>query len=921
METSMKKIQWAAAALLSLVLLASLGCQNKSTNTNSGSGSDVGEIQVVLGADTINFLPGDSASTSVKIYVRDKQGTVMPNVRVNVSLADYSLGFLDRVTPTRGDTTDINGLLDMTYRTYGQDGENQVTAAVGGLSHSQRLVVRRSNQTVSTLNLNLDRTLLSVSPSSEDSVQVRLTISDNQARPIVGIQLPLSATGGRIKTPPLTDTSGVAVTWWYSNYQFGTFNILVRAGGKRDSADVQVIIASSVRGTLTITTDTRRIKADNGVTVAVIHATLRDEYGQAIIGDTVRFGTPPRRLGTDPIGSVNGYGVTSSYGITPDTIFFKGGTIPCDIDPETLICDSAIVVARYYKPGGWNLADTVRICVEEASPIGTVFISANPTSGIAGVDSASIVAQVRYVDGGLVDGYWMRFVSSCGSFTYDSVLVIDGILSTDYNYWKYCNQIPALNDTIGARIYAIVAGVQSNPITFVVRAGAARKVEIAADPDVVLINETSMITATVKDSLNNKVGVGEIVSFTTTSGNLSAPTSPTDINGEAMVVFSSGTQAGQAFVKAALVGIAEDSTAVSVLPGFANTITLNVSSTSLVVAGIGGVDWTELQATVYDANGNPVPNGQWVTFEIIDAPGNCEINNNGTIDSSQTNNGLAVATFNAGTVPGPVEVEARTYRIVNDTTVVEIRARKSNISIVSGPPVNIDVMASEVATEAGGSAWDLEVSAVVSDAYLNPVQCGIAVFFELNPDTAQILSENVATCNDDMNGDSRLGVAYTTLRFLSPATFQTVFITARTAGQSAVEETIPFILPLQSPTIELNCTPLAWHFRERPDPYSKINCLAVVKDGHETLINGATVIYTSTRGIFFPTATGGIEIPQGQRITGTPPNMPGEAVAWLRGYEAYVFPDPLIPEITGEVSVTVLHYPVANDGVIVLFQR
>jgi hypothetical protein len=922
MEKSMKLVHWvAAAALLSLALLLSVGCQNKSTNPGTTDGTNVGEIQIVLGTpnDTISFLPGDTAQTTVDIIVKDRNNVVMPKQRVEFSLSDASLGFLDRVTPANGDTTDENGRLKLIYHTYGQDGVNLIVASSGGKVTTKAITVLRSNQVVSTLSIHLDRYSLMVSPNMEDSVSIKLTISDAEGHGIKGIVLPLTATGGRLRPPPPTDTSGVATTTWYSNYQYGTFYILTHAGGLRDSIYILVQQAAIEPGVLRLNTDTRRVKADDCVSGAHIFAILQNQDGQAISKDTVRFGTPPKHFGDIPLGYIEGYAVTDSTGKT-STVTFCGGTIPCEMLSDT-VCDSAIVVAKYYKPNGWNLVDTLRICIESAAPIGSVYISANPLNGTAGVDSASIQATVNYSDGAYVDGYWMRFFSNpCGIFTYDSIRLVNGHLQVA-NFWKFCEQIPP--DSVGdPQIYATVDGIPSNQISLHVRPGEARKINIETEPDFVEIGQTAQVTAYVLDSLSNAVGVGQIVSFSSSLGTLADLTASTDIHGVVRTEFNPGTTSGSAVIKATLGSIAVDSTVVTIGAGGPNTISLDVSSPSLVVAGSGGIDWTQLRATVRDANGNPVPNGRWVTFEIMaPIPGSgCHLNNTGTIDSAQTSNGLAVATLNAGNLPGPVIIQARTVYMINDTTPVVISATKSNISIVSGPPAFINVFASDVGVDVSGGTWEVEVSALVSDVYLNPVQCGIAVFFELTPDTAQISSADVVTCNPDKNNNSRPGVAYTTLRYLSPATFQTVFITARTAGSNNVSQEISYTLPLQTPSVDLTVTPIAWNFLERTNP-SQIQCLSTVKDGHDVLINGATVVYQATRGKWFPTALGGSEIINGQRVTGQPPNNPGECVAWLRADMNYVFTDPNIPEITSEVNVSVLHYSSATDGAIVLLQR
>jgi len=398
----------------------------------------------------------------------------------------------------------------------------------------------------------------------------------------------------------------------------------------------------------------------------------------------------------------------------------------------------------------------------------------------------------------------------------------------------------------------------------------------------------------------------------------------TDNTGRATVNLIPGTQAGNAIVKATIGGIWVDSCVVSIDAGVAASIQLSVSNSSPQVSGTGGNDWTQLIATVYDPNGNPVPDGQWVTFSIIASPGGgCAINQHNQVDSSQTAAGAAMATFNSGTIPGPVVIGAKTISIVGtDTFTYSVEA--SNISIVSGPPYSMDIQASEIGVDAG-SAWDVNVGALVRDRYNNPVRDGIAVFFEVHgvdgiTDTAAIMSDTVITGN----GLHRPGMAYTILRYISAATNESVNITGRTASVDTngniVQETITFKLPLQQPTIQLYCMPNSWHFNVN-GPTTMIECQSIVRDGHQVPINNVKVIYGASRGRLYQSQTA--TTPSSFNMTGPIPwgFAPGHTSMWLRETATYIFPDPQSPEITGDITAEIEGYPDAIDAATVNFRR
>jgi hypothetical protein len=391
------------------------------------------------------------------------------------------------------------------------------------------------------------------------------------------------------------------------------------------------------------------------------------------------------------------------------------------------------------------------------------------------------------------------------------------------------------------------------------------------------------------------------VFFTSTLGSLT-PESPvsTDDDGIAEVRLWPGTQAGQVFIKGTVGGVYVDSTVATILSGSPGTIRLSVPNPSVQVQGTGGTDQTQVYAEVKDVHGNPVPEGLWVTFTILASPPGCTINGGGLTDSAQTGGaGSAVVTFNSGTVPGPVTIQACTYM---DDILRCVNA--SNISIVAGPPAHISIQPTDVGVDVDGVAWDVSMGALVGDLFNNPVRDGIAVFFDLEPEIALVLSDTVVTGN----GSHRAGVAFTFVRYPSDRTFDHVYVTARTAGPNPVSTTIDYVLPLQTPTIALNCDPSTWHYLANPGPYCLILCESIVKDGHNRLINGAKVLYQTTRGRFWTTS--GHTLIQNWQLTGPMgnPNFgSGYAALWLCEQEMYIFP-PLTTEITADIQVEVQGY-------------
>ncbi len=738
--------------------------------------------------------------------------------------------------------------------------------------------------------IELSRETLDVEPGGSDTISVMIAVFDPTFVGIEGVSVEMKTTGGVVGQPDSTDANGQTSTLWNSAGSFGSFNIIASAGGRSDTATVWVNSTESRFGTLRLSADPLVIFADHCRSFSNIVATLKDQYGVAQADQTIQFATPG-------LGSVNSQAVTDSFGIARVTF--------CDQEGIPSSPDSALVVARYPQ---WGLADTVYIVIEPEEPVGEVNLTVQPDEGIAGKDSATVRVNVFLLNGlRAPDNTKVEFFADCGTFKADTVGTTNGVA---FNAYYFC-------PTRGtATIHAQVHDVLSNEFTVTVNPGAPKTVNVDASPTEVYVGSQELVsvTAQVRDTLGNAIFEGTLVSFLTTHGSITE-NATTDNDGIAGAILNPGTEAGNAVVKAS-VGLALDSTTVRIIAGSANTLTLTVAPPSIQVRGTGGTDQAMVEATVLDANQNPVPDGQWVTFQIVSGPGGgININGHGAIDSTQTSGGVARVTLNAGVYPGLVDLRASTW--VGEE---EIFAHKSNISVVSGPPATISLQPKELANDAGGGAWAVEVAAQVRDMYNNPVANNWAVFFSIEPDIASIVSDQVYTGNPNENGDSRAGFAYTQLTWLSSMTFREVTITAECRPpDGTVREDTTFVLPLQEGELNLLCTPQHWHFIDDGDP-TRIRCLATVQDGHHVLINGARVFYFSQKGHFYTASTGGARADE--YISGTPPAEDGQAILWLRVEEQWAFPDPITPETTCEVRVELLYYGgVATDAVIVQLQR
>ncbi|MCC6476490.1 Ig-like domain-containing protein [bacterium] len=893
----MRFIRWAAASVtLVAVLLALVGCEKKSTSSGDGGGQVVGSVQLVLPDlqnDTLRFLPGDSASTRVLVIVTDNNGLVMSGVKVNFTLADAELGSIQWSDASLQDTTNAAGRVNAVFQTFGIAGDQIIAASAGSKFDQKFLVIRESDDVISRLDLTVNRMQIEANESIEDSIQVTVTITDNLNNGIEGVSLPLRATGGRIIPLPPTDAGGRAQSWWYNNGQFGFFTLSVAAAGLIDSAVVEVREGNPEVGYLTVSSSSYVIEADGCISAATITATLKNQFNEAIVGDTIRFGSH--------LGAVESSAITDTLGVA--SVQFCGMSIPCDVGTT----DSAYVIARYPDLG---LRDTVDVWIAPAAAIQSVVLSASSASGTAGVDSVSLQVTARFTNNQPVNGYWVHFHrTECGSFIHDSLRLVNGSPDSA-NYYKLCTSIPQNQ----VELTAEVGGVTSEPWVMSINPGPPAFVEVFA-AQVTSVGEPVGVIAAVSDTFGNPALQGEVVAFSTSVGSISPLFSNTDDNGEAHATYSPGTTAGTSIIRAQLGSGAIDSTSIQIVSGNPSTMTMGIIPSSLQVRGTGGQDWSQIQARVFDANGNPVPDGTWVRFHIDASPTGVLINSHATTDSAQTASGIALATLNAGTATGACLVSACVTLDGGGQACVN-----STASVVAGPPFEIQIGVDEVGVDAGGAAWDVEISVLVKDAVQNPVRDTTAVFMDVIPfELAQILSQNVTTGNVNADNETHTGVAYSVLRYTSPVTNSEVSITARTAN--GTQASYAFILPVQEPAITLNCDPGSWHFGANGNP-CHIRLIADVTDGHLNPINGQLVYYVAQRGrihisdnIAAPLTSFAVTGPQGGFTTD------GECILYLVENEEFIFPDPLTPEIPGEVRVVVVGFTDAMASQVINFRR
>lgn len=188
----------------------------------------------------------------------------------------------------------------------------------------------------------------------------------------------------------------------------------------------------------------------------------------------------------------------------------------------------------------------------------------------------------------------------------------------------------------------------------------------------------AVITVTVLDPDGQPV-TGATVSFSnetsaTIGGTLSKSTGNTNSNGSDQVIYTAGTKSGAAAISAT-VGDLSRSTTINLVAGSPVAPSVSAAPETLNFGGN-----SQITAMVKDANGNPVA-GSAVSFTIA-IPDNAS---GGSVTASGTTNvnGLATATYTAGTNAGTDTITATTVNGVSGTTSVTVSALGQTVTTLS----------------------------------------------------------------------------------------------------------------------------------------------------------------------------------------------------------------------------------------------
>ncbi len=359
------------------------------------------------------------------------------------------------------------------------------------------------------------------------------------------------------------------------------------------------------------------------------------------------------------------------------------------------------------------------------------------------------------------------------------------------------------------------------------------------------------------------------------------------------------------------------------------SILIESYNNEIAVQETGGIDSTDVLATLLNSFGQPVPDQQKVFFLMdvypepaepdgrprindsngLEGPGNPYYNYELPFDSVMTDEGEASVIIHSGTSTGQMRLVVWTYldlELRGTENADSLLVHYTGLSVVNGPPASIDVDVSPYAEDGGGATWVIDVTARIADTRNNPVRDSIQVLFEIEEDFATI---------DPVAYTDSLGIATSSLVYFSTSVNDSVNITATVLtieGEPISGHFVDFNLPMVDGAAELYADPENWDFTWG-DP-ALFHMTVFVYDGHYHCVNDQLVRFTTAVGQYYKQAIGGAPLNEaitGPAELGAPEDNDdcGWANRYLRMTLDEVFPDPLVLETTVDVGVEIVGHP------------
>jgi len=526
----------------------------------------------------------------------------------------------------------------------------------------------------------------------------------------------------------------------------------------------------------------------NGIDVSKITVRLRDANGVAVVGETITF--------TANFGTIQTPAVTTAGDGTATTNLIAA------TEPRI-----ATVMANY----GLLMAGT-EVVFTSSVPVGTITLTASPASIPAdGTSSTIITATLKDTAGKAVPkGTSVTFNTNLGTFSNGSRIYT--VITPDETGVVSVSLISGT--TAGSATVTASSNNVTQSITVTFSGTVVANITVTATPGTLVADgaSTSEIRAEVTDAQGNPIADGEEITFTIMSGTgaLSAQSATTS-GGFASVTYTAGNTPGNVVIRAMAANNVSGTVTITLTGGGGvAAIALSANPSTLTA---NGASTSEIRASATDADGNPVRDGETISFAITSGTGTLSAN------SATTSAGIASVTYTSGTTEGSVVIRAMAANNVSNTVTLTLTSG-------SGIPASLSLSVSQTSVKSDNSDSST-VTATVLDIN-NAALEGVLVSFSA---TGGQLS--AASAQTNASGQAQITFSSGT----TDRSNRTVTITATVTGLA------PQSIPVQIVGSTLTITALKTNLTAGGDPTT---LTVTAKDAGGNLVFGAPITLSTS---------------------------------------------------------------------------
>ena len=790
----------------------------------------------------------DDFEFPITAKVRDRYGNPVQGINVRFGLIVDTTVIGSRLfgSMTQTNPTNTSGESRSVFRANREYGRQKIFCEVnepGGFLNDIRDEIRMEiiplDDQIGFFLIRANRELMNVSPAQPETARVDIIVRDSQNRGLAEIRPEVTVNFGAFRGSTLTNENGQSQLLYVVNHQDlpDTATVAILYGSIPgtnwvSSASITLIPEAEGRSRLALMADRNVIYADNGVTIANLTAIVRSSNDDPLPDQLVEF-TTTHGVAQSPVR-------TDASGFAR-SVFTDVGRASVDENGNP---DSSVVTAKVRLLG---IESSVRIMIRPFDNIESISLRPESNSISLG-EGSSMVLRARCMKPGNIpapDGFPVNFRAVNGRIFPQLALTETADAITEY----FPPLFPGI-DTLHAWITSDGQIMSTFALVEVVP-GTPGRITISANPVELITNDPinfSNITASVFDEFANPLNSGIEVTFTTTRGTI-RPTVLTDENGLAIAQLYTGDEPGLAEITASVrteTGTISAQTGVIFVIGNISTLELQANPINISVPEEGDGEITTLTASLFDEFGNPVDIPLSVVFHLQDdsrPPHGCVFPDGSQMIIVPSQDGIATVDLMAGQLIGMKRLRAFTFRDqAHQDTVVDY----VQIFVTPGIPNDIDLNCSLEGWDVGNPNWGVDVVALVNDRWSNPAANGVQVFFELEPEIADITQGAIGNVNHA--GNSFPGMAFAALTYSSSRTFETVeVLTMIDIPGGRISGNMDLQLPLQDGRLTAQPNVENWHFEEGQE-LANITITAVLRDGHDELINNGEVVFSTDAG-------------------------------------------------------------------------